>query len=348
MITNVDLKIAIISMIFGFLAGSIGVLVVLRKNALIGDSIAHAALPGVALSFLVFECKELYILLPGAALAALVAMVTFNFIKKHSKIKNDTILALILSGFFGLGIILIRIITNSKIASAAGLKDFIYGQASTMMFKDMITILIIFVIAYSLLLLLWKEFKVFIFNAEFAETLGFNNKLLNGIFSFLVVLVIIAGIQMLGVVLLSAMIIAPAVAIKQFSDKYHNNFIFGGVIGAVSGFCGSIISSLLKIPTGPSIIVFLSLVVLLSLLFAPKKGLVFNHIKHRLYIKKVEKLNLLLAIYKKEVIYENSRTFNALLTDGYIVKKDKIYIISERGLQKIRMISETEEAINEL
>ena len=235
-------------MLFLLLAGSIGVLVVLRKNALIGDSIAHATLPGVALAFLLFEKKELYILLPGAAVAALIAMFLFSFIKKYSKIKNDAILALILSGFFGLGIILIRVITNNERASSAGLKDFIYGQAATMMFRDMLTVLVISLIVYTIVMLLWKEFKVFIFNQEFAETLGFNSKFLNSMFSILIVLVIIAGIQMLGVVLLSSMIIAPAVAIRQFSNKYHNNFIIGGIISSVSGFFGSIISSVLKIP----------------------------------------------------------------------------------------------------
>ena len=171
-----------------------------------------------------------------------------------------------------------------------------------MMFRDMLTVLVISLIVYTIVMLLWKEFKVFIFNQEFAETLGFNSKFLNSMFSILIVLVIIAGIQMLGVVLLSSMIIAPAVAIRQFSNKYHNNFIIGGIISSVSGFFGSIISSVLKIPTGPSIIVLLSVVVLIAILFSPKKGLIFNKIDRLIYTRKVNKLSILYDVYKNEKV----------------------------------------------
>lgn len=342
MITNIDLKIAIISAIFGFLAGSIGVLVVLRKNALIGDSIAHATLPGVALAFLLFEKKELYILLPGAAVAALIAMFLFSFIKKYSKIKNDAILALILSGFFGLGIILIRVITNNERASSAGLKDFIYGQAATMMFRDMLTVLVISLIVYTIVMLLWKEFKVFIFNQEFAETLGFNSKFLNSMFSILIVLVIIAGIQMLGVVLLSSMIIAPAVAIRQFSNKYHNNFIIGGIISSVSGFFGSIISSVLKIPTGPSIIVLLSVVVLIAILFSPKKGLIFNKIDRLIYTRKVNKLSILYDVYKNEKVDNKTKELNEMVLKGYLIENKGKYKLTDSGLQQLKILTKME------
>lgn len=332
-------RVLITSVVLGFLAGSFGVFIVLKKQALIGDSLAHAALPGIVISFLVFGSKRLEILLIGAFISGIVAIILFNIIKKYSKIKNDATLAIILAGFFGLGRLLLSIVQSSPLgAGAAGLEDFIFGQTATILLKDMYLIVLISVLVNIFVLLLWKEFKLSTFNSEYFNTLGFNSKIVNSIFSILIVLVVVAGIQMIGIVLISSLLIAPAVAARQWSHKLSINFVTAGLLGAVSGLIGVLIGDYYSLPPGPTIIVVLSLIVLVSLLLAPKNGVLAKTIKDLVYKHRIKKYSMLVSIYRKDSANLNIEKVDEFIEDGLLSYHNKQYILTDKGIIKVRQI----------
>ena len=201
------------------------------------------------LTFVIFSSKELEVLLIGAIITGFLSILLFNFIKKYSKIKNDATLAILLAGFFGLGRMLLSVVQRSNNAGTAGLESFIFGQAATILLKDMYLTIGVAVVVNLVIILLWKELKVQIFNSEYFDSLGFKSRILDIIFSVLIVLVVVAGIQMVGVVLISAMLIAPAVAARQWNHRLSINYIIAGLIGAISGFIGVIIADQFRFTT---------------------------------------------------------------------------------------------------
>lgn len=281
--------VALGSVLLGILSGTMGTFAVLRKQSLLGDGISHAALPGVVLAFLITGSKNTEILLLGALLTGLLATLLILVIVKHSRIKFDSALAMVMSVFFGLGLVLLTYVQKRPDANQAGLKRFIYGQASTMLQRDVILMCVCGVFVIAIVFLFWKEFKLLTFNAEFAYSLGLPVEKLNLLLSFLVVLTIIIGIQTVGVVLMSAMLIAPAVAARQWSNRLWVMVVLSACFGGISGLAGTAVSSLVsQMPTGPTIVVCITIIALFSLLFAPERGILHKMLKrfwHRQTIK---------------------------------------------------------------
>ena len=279
--------VALGSALLGIISGVLGSFAVLRKQSLLGDGVSHAALPGVVIAFLLTGSKDTEVLLFGALLTGLSATLIIMSIVRYSRIKFDSALALIMSVFFGLGLVLLTYTQRLPNAHQAGLKRFIYGQASTLLQRDVVMMAICGVFLLAVVILFWKEFKLFSFNAEFAETIGFNGKLLNLILSLLIVLAIIIGLQTVGVVLMSAMLIAPAVAARQWSNRLWLMVFLAAIFGAVSGVIGTLLSSAFtKLPTGPVIVVCITIITIFSLLFAPNRGIL-----HRIYLRRKNRFN---------------------------------------------------------
>ncbi|HHT82060.1 MAG TPA: metal ABC transporter permease [Acholeplasmataceae bacterium] len=328
-------RVLVTSIVLGFLAGSFGVFIVLKKQALVGDTIAHSALPGVVLTFILFNSKELEILLIGAIFTGFISILLFNFIKKHSKIKNDATLAILLAGFFGLGRMMLSVVQSSNNAGASGLESFIFGQAATILLKDMFLTIVVAVVVNIVITLLWKELKIQIFNPEYFNSIGFNSRLVDIIFSVLIVLVVVAGIQMVGVVLISAMLIAPAVAARQWSHRLCINYLLAGLIGSLSGLAGVLLADHYNLPPGPMIIVVLTSVTLLSLLFS-KNGVVIKTIKqirYRYYLKKYAEL---VRFYHDEELTKEE--LQQLLEKNYLIFDDNKYQMSKLGCEKVNLI----------
>lgn len=265
--------------LMGMISGILGSFAVLRKQSLLGDGVSHAALPGVVMAFLLTGNKNTEVLLLGALATGLAATFLISRIVRHSRIKFDSALALMMSVFFGLGLVLLTYSQKTPNANQAGLKRFIYGQASTLLQRDVVIMSICGVVLLALVTLFWKEFKLFSFDEEFARTLGFGTGKLNLLLSFLIVLAIIIGLQTVGVVLMSAMLITPAVAARQWSNRLWLMVVLSAVFGAVSGMLGTLVSSAVPgLPTGPVIVVCITVIALVSLLFAPGRGIL-----HRIY-----------------------------------------------------------------
>lgn len=259
----------------------IGNFAVLKKESLLGDGVAHASLAGVCLAFLLTGKKEMYILLLGALVIGLLCVSLIHYVQLNSKVKFDSAIALMLSSFFGLGLVFLTYLKKVPGAKKAGLNRFIFGQASTLIAKDVYLIVGIGLILLFLVILFWKEIKVSIFDKEYAKTLGISSDKIRFMLSVMIVVNIIVGIQIAGVILITAMIIAPSVAARQWSDKLLNVTIISAILGAISGAIGSIVSTLdTALPTGPLIVIVLGFFVIFSLIFSTKQGIVLNIYKN--------------------------------------------------------------------
>ncbi|MCL2125159.1 MAG: metal ABC transporter permease [Oscillospiraceae bacterium] len=273
--------VALGSALLGVISGVLGSFAVLRKQSLLGDGVSHAALPGVVMAFLLTGSKNTEVLLLGALLTGLAATFLITRIVRNSRIRFDSALALVMSVFFGLGLVLLTYSQKVPNANQAGLKRFIYGQASTMLQRDVVLMAICGAVLLVITILFWKEFKLFSFDIEYAETIGFGTGKLNLLLSFLIVLAIIIGLETVGVVLMSAMLIAPAVAARQWSNRLWLMVLLAAIFGAASGVTGTLISSAVAgVPTGPVIVVCITAITVFSLLFAPGRGIL-----HRIYTR---------------------------------------------------------------
>lgn len=273
----------------GIASGAVGSFAVLRKQSLLGDGVSHAALPGVAAAFLITGIRNSGILLLGALLSGLSAALLISIIVKCSKVKFDAALAAVMSGFFGLGTVLLTCAQKLPNAAQSGLSTFIYGQASAMLTDDVILISSLSAVLLILILIFWKEFKLFCFDRDFSVQSGFSEKKISLLISFMTVITVILGIQTVGVVLMSAMLIIPAAAARQWSDRLFINIILASLFGGLSGVSGALISGLEQgIPTGPAIVITASATAVVSLLFAPRRGVVSKILK-----RKISRLRLL-------------------------------------------------------
>lgn len=262
----------------GAVSGVLGTFAVLRRQSLLGDAISHAALPGIALAFLLTGSKAPLVLVLGAALAGWLATLAVMSIVRATRVKDDSALGLVLAVFFGFGLVLLTFIQkNVPTAAQAGLDKFLFGQAATLLQRDIVTMAVLGAIAIALVVVLWKEFKLLSFDADFGASLGFPVRLLDVLLTSLLVLAIVIGLQTVGVVLMSALVVAPAAAARQWTDRLGQMALLSALFGAVAGVSGAVLSSTTaRLPPGPTIVLGVSAVVLVSLLFAANRGLVWH------------------------------------------------------------------------
>jgi len=273
-------SVALGSATLGIVSGALGSFAVLRRQSLLGDAISHTALPGVALAFLLTGSRMPLWLMIGAAIAGWLGTLAVMTIVNRSRVKQDSALGMVLAVFFGFGLVLMTYVQRTPQAGKAGLDKFLFGQASTLMTEDIWTMGIIGAIALLAVLLLWKEFKLLAFDQEFGTSMGFPMRIIDIILITLLVMAIVIGLQTVGVVLMSAMVVAPAAAARQWTNRLGLMVTLSAIFGAVAGVTGAVISSLTdKLPTGPTIVLCISTIVLVSLLFAPNRGLVYNWIR---------------------------------------------------------------------
>jgi manganese/zinc/iron transport system permease protein len=267
--------VALGSATLGLVSGILGTFALLRKQSLLGDAISHAALPGVALAFLLTRSKEPLILVLGAFVAGWLGTLFVMLVTRNTRIKPDAALGIVLSVFFGFGLLLLTFIQKLPTASKAGLDKFLFGQAATLVQKDVITMAILGGLALLCVVLFWKEFKLLSFDPGFSGSLGYSTRVLEVLLTTLTVIAIVVGLQTVGVVLMSAMLVAPAAAARQWTQRLDHMVLLAGFFGALAGLLGAVTSSqVARLPTGPTIVLYISAIVLLSLLFAPQRGIV--------------------------------------------------------------------------
>ncbi|MED4603952.1 iron chelate uptake ABC transporter family permease subunit, partial [Paenibacillus validus] len=240
------------SMLLGLSSGVLGSFAYLRKQSLMGDALAHAALPGVCIAFMLTGSKSIFFFLIGAAAAGLIATFGIGYVTRHSRIKQDSALGIVLSVFFGVGIVLLTKIQHGGSGNQSGLDKFLFGQAASMVLSDVITMAVVALILVILCGLLFKEFKLLSFDPGFAKGIGLPVAALDQFMMFLIVVAVVVGIQAVGVVLMSALLITPAVSARYWTEKLGVMVVLSGIFGAISGFVGTLVSGLgSNLPTGP-------------------------------------------------------------------------------------------------
>ncbi|WP_413304386.1 metal ABC transporter permease [Bacillus sp. 1P10SD] len=263
------------SMLLGLSSGVIGSFAYLRKQSLMGDALSHAALPGVCVAFMITGTKSIFFFLIGAIIAGILATVSISYITRHSRIKQDSALGIILTVFFGVGIVLLTQIQHSNSGNQSGLDKFLFGHAASMVQSDVYTIAGISVLLVSLSFLFFKEFKLLSFDSGFAKGIGLPVVLLDQFIMLLIVMAVVIGIQAVGVVLMAALLITPAVAARYWTEKLHVMVIVAGLFGALSGFIGTVVSTMANnLPTGPLIVLSATIIFVISIVFAPNRGMV--------------------------------------------------------------------------
>lgn len=263
-------------------AAVVGTYTFLRKKALLGDAIGHSILPGVALGFMVSGTKNPVWIALGAFLAGWMAILAIDYISARSRIKQDTAIALVLSVFFGLGIVFLTYIQSTGSAAQSGLDQYLFGKAAALVGRDLWVFSIIAASILLVCLLFYKEFELISFNREFAIVQGMPVRMLDFLLSSLTVLAIVAGIQAVGVVLIAAMLVTPPAAARFWTHKLKVLMLLSAGFGALSGLMGAFVSYTAPgMPTGPWIVLVASLIAAVSFLVGTDKGIL-----HRLSRKK--------------------------------------------------------------
>lgn len=266
--------------LLGTSSGTLGCFAVLRKQSLLGDTLSHAALPGVCLGFLVAGSRDIGSILAGALITGAAAAMIVLLLTRMSRLKTDAALGAALSVSFAIGVVLLTFIQGSGNASQGGLDSFLFGQAAAILRSDLWIMGAITAVALLLVASLWKEFKLVSFDPGFARTLGLPVVTLEVAMTTMVALAVVVGLQMVGVVLMTAMIVAPAVAARQWTRSLGTMVILSGFFGTVAGVTGAMLSATARgLSTGPLIVLAISAIVLMSLLLAPQRGLAWAAVR---------------------------------------------------------------------
>jgi manganese/zinc/iron transport system permease protein len=269
--------------VLGIASGALGTFALLRRQSLIGDSLSHAALPGVCVAFLLAgETKNPLILLIGAAISGWLGSILASVITQNTRIKDDAAQGIVLASFFGTGYVLLSLIQSSAGAGQAGLDKYLFGSAASLVERDVqtigaLSILVLFVLGFC-----YKEFKLMAFDGDFLTSLGLPRRRLDLLLTTLTVIVVVVGLQIVGVILMVAMLIAPAAAARQWTNRLSRMIAIAMFVGASAGVIGAIASALeASTPTGPAIVLALSAMVVFSFAFGTERGLVWNAVRAR-------------------------------------------------------------------
>jgi manganese/zinc/iron transport system permease protein len=271
--------------LLGLAAGVVGVFALLRKRSLMADALSHATLPGIGLAFLAagalgLEGRSLPVLLAGATISGVAGVLCIQGLLRYTRLREDAAIGIVLSVFFGAGVVVLSWIQRNAPSGAAGLNTFIYGQTAAMSVADA---RLMAGIAFAAILLpvgLMKEFAVVCFNDAFARVDGWPVTMIDLLMMALVVVVTVAGLQAVGLLLVVAMLIIPAVAARFWTERLWLLLVLAGVIGAGCGYLGASMSALLpRKPAGAVIVLTAGVVFLLSMLAAPARGVIATTIR---------------------------------------------------------------------
>lgn len=241
-------------------ASIVGVWLVLRRESLRSDVISHSVLPGIMIAFIVFQEKNLWLLLLGASVSALVSLLGIDFLQKHTKLKKDTLLALTLSFFFACGIWLLVKIQENKNAAKAGLEQFIFGKMAAMLPQDIFFALTAFLIVVIINFLGKRWLFYTTFDKNFAQSIGCNYQLTSILLTLMSIVSIVVGLQAVGAVMMSALLITPA-TLALAIEKKNLNKVFAWSIGInlMVVLLGTLFSYFLpKTPTGAWVVMVAS------------------------------------------------------------------------------------------
>lgn len=293
-------------------ASLMGTLAFVKKKSLLAETLAHASYPGLVLATLLFSIYfphlhewNMLAALFGAFISAFLGLWVIDRMIRKRRASSDTSLSFILASFFGLGLLLASSIQIPFCKIYKEIQFYLYGQTATM--TDLhVKIYGVLTVGITLFLLLfYRRIQAMLFHYFYAKSLGMRVQLFNALFFILLVLSIVIGIRTVGIVLISAMLIAPAVSARQFTHKLSFMLLLSACFGFLAACLGTYLSveiSLKKgfsLPTGPMIALLSVSFAFLSLLFAPKRGFLFRMARIARFKYRTLEENILKSIWKK-------------------------------------------------
>lgn len=281
--------------LLGACAGLVGCYAVLRRRALVGDAISHAALPGLCIAFLILGRRNLPAMLLGALISGLLGVAVVALLRKSTRIKEDAAIGIVLGVFFGGGYVLSQVIQQRSTAgSKAGLDSYILGKTAGMIYEDVVLIGGVAAACLGVVLALYKEFKVVAFDPGFARVQGWPAAAIDLLMMGLVAVTVVIGLPAVGVVLMSALLILPAVAARFWTERLDRMLGLSTLLGAVIGAVGTLMSAQFSYsPAGPVIVLSGTTLLLASLLFAPQRGVLARMARNYQFRQQIARQNLL-------------------------------------------------------
>lgn len=319
-------------------AALVGVIAFLRKQSLVGEALSHASFPGVIIGVVLAgelsQGNESWLWLPaftmaGAFVSSLIGLVCINILEARAKIYSDSALCFILSSFFGIGITLASRVQFTHATLYIQSLNYLYGQAATMVDIHIVIYGILSLAVIALVVTFYKELQVLTFDKEYAKSIGIRVNLIRTLTFILVTLAIVIGIRSVGVVLMSAMLIAPAVAARQFTHRLSMMMVLAGIFGLFSGYFGIYLSvemtnyfsslyptARIAFPTGPMIVMVATLICIFALFFAPERGLIVRLFRRTLFRYQCNCENILKALWRygpdEEYSFKKISSFQSL------------------------------------
>ena len=332
----------------GLACGVVGTFLLLRKRSLVADALSHAALPGVCVGFLVAVWlnqsapegaapRSLLVLIPAAAVFGLLGVLCVHLLTRVPRIKEDAAIGVVLSVFFALGVVLLGIIQRMPVGSVAGLDQFIFGQAATMRSADANLIAVISLVTIALTVLVHKELKVLCFDAPFAASLGWSTFALDALLLAMITTLTVIGLSAVGALLMVALLIVPPAAARFWTHRLGVMIALAAIIGGLSCHVGTAASAAIdNVPTGPSIVVACGTLFLLSMLLAPRRGLIASVVQRVALGRTIARQHLLRAMYEHEEIVGHQPAVVALadLLIRRAWNESALKRVVKRGLQR--------------
>ena len=290
--------------LLGIAAGLVGTFAMLRKRALMSDTLSHASLPGIAAAFLLAIAlgqsgKSLWLLLAGAALSGIVGVLTVQFIVRNTRLPVDAAMGAVLSVFFGAGFVLLSYIQTLDSGDQGGIAKFIYGQTAAMTVVEASAIGVVALLAAIGTAALFKEFRLVCFDPEFADAQGWSVSAIDLLMMALVVAVTVVGLRAVGLILVVALLVIPPAAARLWSERLTRVTLIAALFGGLSGYLGAAASAVAPgFPAGAVIVLVAGALFLLSLLVAPARGVVAAALRHARVRLEVASQHVLRTLYE--------------------------------------------------
>lgn len=345
--------------LLGLAAGATGTFLFLGKRALVSDAISHATLPGVALAFMAMvalggDGRALPGLLLGSAISSAVGLLCVSALTNRTRLSEDAAIGAVLSVFFGLGVVLLTVIQSMSSGRQAGLESFLLGSTAGMLWNDALVIALGGALVLALVALLRRPMTMVAFDPEFAAGAGMNVRRIELAMMGLALAITVVGLKIVGLILIVALLIIPAVAARFWSERVDHVVLLAGGIGGVSGYVGAAISATAPgLPTGPIVVLVAFGLFALSLVLAPGRGVLAAILRHRRFQARVHVRQGLLALAQGQPIYEPltlrlMRGRGLIRADGVATKAGRAQaaraLLDERRWQLLRSDPAHEEA----
>ncbi len=241
---------------------------------------------------------------------------------------------------------LLTYIQSQPNAAQAGLDKYLFGQAAALLEEDIWITVLFGTVAIICMIVFWKEFKLMTFDPVYGQSLGFSARVTDLMITALIVIAIVTGLSTVGVILMSSMLIAPASAARQWTNKMGAMVMLAALFGALGGVAGALLSSVIpNLPTGPAIVLCLTAIVILSLLLAPNRGILARSAQRYRNRFVFSLQRLLLDLYHLEGKHSDGERAHSIKTISLIRPREGNIRLALNALESNRWVAQSDEKL---